>query len=62
MPRLRTILGFLAGLGIAAVMGLVPAELIAWLRQRSGADDPVAPPDLVPVGGGKRRRGPRRRH
>ncbi|CAN5261967.1 hypothetical protein BH24CHL7_BH24CHL7_13120 [soil metagenome] len=32
MPRLRTIVGFLGGVLVWIVGGLVPAEVISWLR------------------------------
>lgn len=59
MTRMRTILAFLGGLLVAAFVGLVPAELISWLREWAGRGGPDTP--LEEARGGKRRRGPRRK-
>ena len=40
MPRLRTMIAFLGGVGVALLFGLIPAELISWLREWAGRPGP----------------------
>jgi hypothetical protein len=39
MPRLRTIAAFIGGLGLAFVLGFVPAEAIGSLRAWASEDE-----------------------
>ena len=62
MPRLRILVGTLAGVAFAFFVGLVPPEILSWLREWSGRSgpDPEGTGD-APVGGKRRRGGQRKR-
>ncbi len=59
MPRLRSIVGFLVGVLVWIIGGLVPVEVISWLRGR--AVDGHTDGEETPAGRPRRRKGRRRR-
>jgi len=64
MRQIRTVIAFIGGLLLALVMGLVPAELIGWLRDQSSLGGPDSSDPAQAAEGrrsGRRRRGPRRK-
>lgn len=58
VSRMRTIVAFMGGLLVALLVGLVPSEVISWLRDWAGRGGPDTPVDEERTG--KPRRGPRR--
>ena len=51
MPRARTMVAFVGGLLVAFLVGLVPAELVSWLRDWSARPGPDPDSALHDVSG-----------
>lgn len=61
MPRLRSFLAFMSGVGFWLLVGIVPSEVLSWLREWAGRPGPDPNDPVARTSSGKRCRSRSRR-
>ena len=56
MPGLRSLFAFLSGVGFWLLAGIVPSEVLSWLREWAGRPGPDPNDPVARTSSGKRRR------